>query len=381
LGEAETMNPIQHPQRCETCDYFPAGSIFDERCPYSEFTWRHAGNHPQCIKDPFLASEIWQVPIDVMSELTSFIGCASHSSHSTVSGQPPVPGFFTPHYTHDEKMAIRRSIHRGGEQFYKSFSDIDDLQNIAGEFMSLNEDWCVLYPGTYGYEDRINTGFSQNQKHFLERIADKIRSRPVHQQETNHLEIPDSCNQDKLFGITEEELERLMTIQISANEFIEISKAVHSRQLHQPDYELIITAIGETMDNLVMEFTTGYETDKYDIPIIQREMDNLIEIIRKQQSGSRPVHQQQVSGQPVSGYVITEKELKEAEYYGCIVTSNLQKIRSRPVHQQEQAVRDQVLDRWKRWLKENASDISEEGYADGMRTIVELRQSAKESGP
>ena len=65
--------------RCETCEYYPAGSIFDERCPYSEFTWRHAGNHPQCIKDPFLASEIWQVPIDVMSELTSFIGCVSHS--------------------------------------------------------------------------------------------------------------------------------------------------------------------------------------------------------------------------------------------------------------------------------------------------------------
>jgi len=65
--------------RCETCEYYPAGSIFDERCPYSEFTWRHAGNHPQCIKDPFLASDIWQVPIDVMSELTSFIGCVSHS--------------------------------------------------------------------------------------------------------------------------------------------------------------------------------------------------------------------------------------------------------------------------------------------------------------
>jgi plasmid maintenance system antidote protein VapI len=198
------MNPIQHPQRCETCDYFPAGSIFDERCPYSEFTWRHAGNHPQCIKDPFLASEIWQVPIDVMSELTSFIGCASHSSHSTVSGQPPVPGFFTPHYTHDEKMAIRRSIHRGGEQFYKSFSDIDDLQNIAGEFMSLNEDWCVLYPGTYGYEDRINTGFSQNQKHFLERIADKIRSRPVHQQQEQAVKdkVLDECFQPSPPGDT-----------------------------------------------------------------------------------------------------------------------------------------------------------------------------------
>jgi len=73
--------------RCETCEYYPAGSIFDERCPYSEFTWRHAGNHPQCIKDPFLASEIWQVPIDVMSELTSFIGCASHSDFQSGRGK------------------------------------------------------------------------------------------------------------------------------------------------------------------------------------------------------------------------------------------------------------------------------------------------------
>jgi len=76
------MTPARQPhqQRCETCDYFPAGSIFDERCPYSRYTWRHAGNHPQCIKDPWLASDIWQIPIDVMSELTSDIGCASHSS-------------------------------------------------------------------------------------------------------------------------------------------------------------------------------------------------------------------------------------------------------------------------------------------------------------
>lgn len=55
-----------------------------------------------------------------------------------------------------------------------------------------------------------------------------------------------------------------------------------SRPAPSPDYDLIITAIGETMDNLILEFTTGYETDKCDIPIIQREMDDLIETIRKQ---------------------------------------------------------------------------------------------------
>ena len=44
--------------------------------------------------------------------------------------------------------------------------------------MSLNEDWCILYPKTYGYNDRTKTGFSQNQKAFIESVASIIRSRP-----------------------------------------------------------------------------------------------------------------------------------------------------------------------------------------------------------
>lgn len=68
----------------------------------------------------------------------------------------------------------------------------------------------------------------------------------------------------------------------------------------QPDYDLIIAAIGETMDNLVMEFTTGYETDKCDIPIIQREIDDLIQVIRKQQeSASHSSQQSYPSSEPV----------------------------------------------------------------------------------
>jgi hypothetical protein len=89
---------------------------------------------------------------------------------------PTKPAHQKPSYMYSEKLALRKLIHTSGEPFYQSLADIDDLQNIAGEFMSLNEDWCILYPKTYGYDDRTKTGFSQNQKAFLERVASIIRT-------------------------------------------------------------------------------------------------------------------------------------------------------------------------------------------------------------
>jgi hypothetical protein len=48
---------------CDTCTYFPTGSIFDRECPQS---------NPL----PF----DWDVPIDIWQEITRRIGCTQHSS-------------------------------------------------------------------------------------------------------------------------------------------------------------------------------------------------------------------------------------------------------------------------------------------------------------
>jgi len=135
--------------RCETCNYFPAGSIFDSRCPYSEFTWRHAGNYPQCIKDPFLASEIWQVPIDVMSELTSFIGCASHSDAKTI--QCTVCGSEATHPHCDICFGLAMVNHRQGERekiLDVLESPIKELLKAIGSTYKLQ----MAAPGDYNCE-------------------------------------------------------------------------------------------------------------------------------------------------------------------------------------------------------------------------------------
>ena len=80
-----------------------------------------------------------------------------------------------PSYTHNERVDLRKKIHAAGNEFFESLSDIKDLQYVAGEFMSKNEDWCILYPNTYGYIDITKTGFTQNQKSFLERLAKSLR--------------------------------------------------------------------------------------------------------------------------------------------------------------------------------------------------------------
>jgi hypothetical protein len=80
-----------------------------------------------------------------------------------------------------------------------------------------------------------------------------------------------------------------------------------------PDYDLIIAAIGETTDNLVMEFTTGYETDRCDIPIIQREMDSLIEVVRKQQESNSAIQQPGQQGITVGMVYAYESGLEEGK--------------------------------------------------------------------
>jgi hypothetical protein len=82
-------------------------------------------------------------------------------------------------YTTNEKLALRKRIHAAGHAFFESLSDIKDLQNIAGEFMALNEDWCLLNPDTVGFQSIMRTGFSDNQKHFIERLAKKLREQPL----------------------------------------------------------------------------------------------------------------------------------------------------------------------------------------------------------
>ncbi len=78
--------------------------------------------------------------------------------------------------THDERMNTRRAIQKAGHDLFESLSDIPDLQWIAGEFQSLNEDWAVNHKGTYGYEQLMKAGYSYNQLKWIKNIAIEIRS-------------------------------------------------------------------------------------------------------------------------------------------------------------------------------------------------------------
>ncbi len=81
---------------------------------------------------------------------------------------------WTPHLTHWD---IRKKIRDAGHPFIENLPS--DLHNIAGTLMELNEDWTLLHPDSLGAELIISTGFTDNQKHFLERLVPLIqRNRP-----------------------------------------------------------------------------------------------------------------------------------------------------------------------------------------------------------
>jgi hypothetical protein len=71
-------------------------------------------------------------------------------------------------------LEIRRILQTAGNEFFeKMWAANCELGNIAGEFMRLNEEYVLNHQGideTYGTLDILQTGFSNNQKNFLERL-------------------------------------------------------------------------------------------------------------------------------------------------------------------------------------------------------------------
>lgn len=76
-------------------------------------------------------------------------------------------------------LEIRRIIQSAGNEFFEQmYAANSELGNIAGEFMSLNEQYVLNHQGpneTYGTLDILKTGYTKNQKKFLERLEKQLQ--------------------------------------------------------------------------------------------------------------------------------------------------------------------------------------------------------------
>ena len=77
------------------------------------------------------------------------------------------------------RLEIRRTIQTAGNEFFeRMYATNFELCNIAGEFMSLNENYVLLHQDleeTYKTVDILKTGFTKNQKRFLERLKKQLQ--------------------------------------------------------------------------------------------------------------------------------------------------------------------------------------------------------------
>jgi len=78
----------------------------------------------------------------------------------------------------DKRLKIRQDINIAGNEFFKNLYNLNnDLGYVAGEIMALNEDYVLNHYGeeeTNQTVDILRTGFSTNQRRFLERLYDAI---------------------------------------------------------------------------------------------------------------------------------------------------------------------------------------------------------------
>ena len=85
----------------------------------------------------------------------------------------------TPATTPSANNGIRRTIQSAGDEFFEQmYAANSELGNIAGEFMSLNEQYVLNHRGTnetYATLDILKTGFTKNQKKFLERLKSQLQ--------------------------------------------------------------------------------------------------------------------------------------------------------------------------------------------------------------
>ena len=73
---------------------------------------------------------------------------------------------------YEQRMIYRRAIQGNGEWMLNNVPTI--MQDLVADIMALNEEWCLNHPDTYGEAEIWDTGFSKNQKKFIERIAKEL---------------------------------------------------------------------------------------------------------------------------------------------------------------------------------------------------------------
>jgi hypothetical protein len=73
------------------------------------------------------------------------------------------------------RLEIKRAIQSAGDEFSeRMWTENHELGNIAWEFMGLNVEYVINHQGedeTYGTLDILKTGYTKNQKRFLERLG------------------------------------------------------------------------------------------------------------------------------------------------------------------------------------------------------------------
>ena len=73
-----------------------------------------------------------------------------------------------------KRLETRRIINEAGTIFFELMHNTnEELGNLAGEFMSLNEEYVLNHYGEEETNNTVNilrTGFTTNQKRFLERL-------------------------------------------------------------------------------------------------------------------------------------------------------------------------------------------------------------------
>lgn len=76
------------------------------------------------------------------------------------------------------RFEVRRQITKAGHYFKEQMDDLNhDLGDIAGEFMSVNEEYVLNHVGHHATRktpDILRTGFTENQKLFLENLSEDI---------------------------------------------------------------------------------------------------------------------------------------------------------------------------------------------------------------
>ena len=73
----------------------------------------------------------------------------------------------------EQRMIYRRAIQANGAWMLNELPEV--MKDLVGDIMALNEEYCLNHPNTYGEAEIWDTGFSTNQKKWIERIAKELR--------------------------------------------------------------------------------------------------------------------------------------------------------------------------------------------------------------